>query len=696
MREKSFNVLMAITFILVIIGSVIVIKNSVLAITYKNNIDYSSIDLNKLDEIKSNTEALNKVREVSAVSYEYADGIKILEKLELIKLCPNLERIYICVNGLSLDKTFFNNLSSKKEVSVSIQWGSVDFAGVDNSNITELYLSENKVYNFSNLSNLKSLKILSTDAVDGFYDIDFGRLTRLESLMLKGQKIEDYEKFFSRIKNIKVLGLDCCNLQNSDTNYMKKMTNLQELNLNGTFVSDISFLKELPNLKGVTLPLGVSNLGVLYSMPYLNWISFDGFTETNIDNELVRFFNTNNIIYPEFDTSIKTKIQTIVKSFGFTENTTEREKIEKVTEYVLKNMKSDANMLNNINMSDQEGKATTLDLCVNYGYGVCHYYSTLEYTLLKLVGVEVYYVEGYALFSEKGAPGSHAWNMVRVDGSWYGIDSLWLDDDNNDPTTSDYKKSVWILYYMKNTKTDNLHEWPSNTSSQEYIDKNFALCHRTFNNPQDTVTDKINIVNIAVTVPPTKTTYIQNYEKLDLTGGILTIEYSDKTVDKISLDDKNVKITGFDNTKIGTNSVKVEYKNKVCAFDVKITSKDITKIDIDTLPIKTIYAQNEELDLTGGILKVTYSDGTTDTISMNNENIKVVGFDSSVLGTNTLSITYGEKVTTFDIQIVESVEQVPNSSGNTISINKMLLIILGCIVVSAAVMVPIYIKSKKV
>ena len=85
MREKSFNVLMAITFILVIIGSVIAIKNSVLAITYKNDIDYSSIDLNKLDEIKSNTEALSKVREVSAVSYDESDKEILIEFEEIIE-----------------------------------------------------------------------------------------------------------------------------------------------------------------------------------------------------------------------------------------------------------------------------------------------------------------------------------------------------------------------------------------------------------------------------------------------------------------------------------------------------------------------------------------------------------------------------------------------------------------------------------
>ena len=651
---KKISLMILVVIILQIVLPIFtILNNSIFTLISQAETNYSSIDLNTLEEIKDDLEALSQVSNINVTSHFNNDNEKIIQQLDLVRLCPNIEYIYICANGLNLDKNFFNSLSSTKEITISIQWGSVNFEGISNSNITTLYLSQNKIYNFQELENLVNLKELVTDAVDGFGIIDFEKLNNLESIRLTGQRIEDYEEFFAKIKNVKILSLDCCNLQDSDTSYMKNITELQELNLNGTFVNDITFLKDLPKLKGVTLPLGISNLEVLYEMPYLDWVSFDGYTETNIDNNLVNFFEENNISYPNFDRNIKNKVNTIIESFNFTENTTEYEKIEKVTEYVLKNMKCDQGKLNEIISSEGEGKATTLDFDINYGYGVCHWYSILEYTLLKLVGIDAYYVEGYAIFSENDSPGSHAWNMVRVDENWYGIDSLWIDDDNNDPTTPEYKNSIWRRYYLKYTKIDDLNDWPQYGDQEEYMDKYFALYHRTFNNPQDTITNTINVIEIDVTTYPVKTTYIQNYENLDLAGGILTITYNDKTTDTISLTNENVHTNGFDNTKIGINTITVEYEGKTTTFDVQIISKQAVGIEVTTLPTKNQYIQNYEiLDLAGGILTITYNDKTTDTISLTNENVHTNGFDNTKIGTNTITVEYEGKTTTFDIQIL--------------------------------------------
>lgn len=70
---------------------------------------------------------------------------------------------------------------------------------------------------------------------------------------------------------------------------------------------------------------------------------------------------------------------------------------------------------------------------------VCQGYAAAFYFLAVLSGLDCYLVTG----NTKGGP--HAWNQVKVDGTWYYIDCTW--DDPNDDTISnnDY---VYFRYYL--------------------------------------------------------------------------------------------------------------------------------------------------------------------------------------------------------------------------------------------------------
>lgn len=82
------------------------------------------------------------------------------------------------------------------------------------------------------------------------------------------------------------------------------------------------------------------------------------------------------------------------------------------------------------------------------------------------------------------------------------------------------------------------------------------------------------IKEVQILKNPTKTEYTQNEEELDLSGGILQIIYNDDSKEELSLTNTNIKITGFDNTKIGNNQITVEYQNKKTTFIVSIISKN--------------------------------------------------------------------------------------------------------------------------
>ena len=158
---------------------------------------------------------------------------------------------------------------------------------------------------------------------------------------------------------------------------------------------------------------------------------------------------------------------------------------------------------------------------------------------------------------------------------------------------------------------------------------------------------------IEVTTKPTKTSYIQNYETLNLTGGKIKVTYNDTSTETINMTASGVTVTGFDNTTTGTKTLTVTYKKKTTTFTVSVVAKSVSKIEVTTKPTKTSYIQNyETLNLTGGKIKVTYNDTSTETIDMTNTNVSVTGFSNTTTGTKTLTVSYKNKTTTFTVSVV--------------------------------------------
>ena len=179
----------------------------------------------------------------------------------------------------------------------------------------------------------------------------------------------------------------------------------------------------------------------------------------------------------------------------------------------------------------------------------------------------------------------------------------------------------------------------------------------------------IKLEGIAIESAPTKTTYIQNWETLEISGGKIKLIYSDDSEESIDMNQEGVEVSGFNNSQLGTNTITVTYMEKETTFDVEIVNKSLLSINIDIEPTKTTYIQNsEELDLTGGKLKLTYNDYSNETIDMTANGVEIEGFDNSQLGTNTITVKYGEKEATFEVTIVEkelvsiSIEKTPSKT----------------------------------
>jgi len=158
------------------------------------------------------------------------------------------------------------------------------------------------------------------------------------------------------------------------------------------------------------------------------------------------------------------------------------------------------------------------------------------------------------------------------------------------------------------------------------------------------------ISSIAVTTLPTKTVYAIG-EALDLNGLVVTATYSDNSTGTLNVSAEH--ISGFSSATEGTKTVIVTYNGKTATFTVTVKvavgGKEISSIEITTLPTKTDYVTGDTLDLSGLIVTATYSDGSMGTISVSSENIS--GFNSTTAGEKTITITCEGKTDTFTITV---------------------------------------------
>lgn len=155
--------------------------------------------------------------------------------------------------------------------------------------------------------------------------------------------------------------------------------------------------------------------------------------------------------------------------------------------------------------------------------------------------------------------------------------------------------------------------------------------------------------SIVVSTLPLKTEYLEAKDLLDITGGKITVTYEDG--DTGIMDMTADMISGFSNAVPGQLTLTVNYGGVTDTFEVKILEKSLVSIEVSALPRNMEYLEGRDaLDLYGGLLLLTYDNGTTKEISL--YDAQVTGFDNTVPGEQTLTVSYGGKTTTFTVTIV--------------------------------------------
>ena len=167
------------------------------------------------------------------------------------------------------------------------------------------------------------------------------------------------------------------------------------------------------------------------------------------------------------------------------------------------------------------------------------------------------------------------------------------------------------------------------------------------------VTVRNEVREIGIASAPSKTSYIRG-EELELAGGVITVTYVDGSTENVDMTSEEVEVTGYDRTELGTQTITVSYGGHTAQFEVEVRN-EVTGIALKNTPSKTTYVRGEELDLTGGVITVSYEDGTTTEIDMTSELVETTGYNSSSLGSQTITVSYAGYTTTFDIIVKNEV-----------------------------------------
>lgn len=179
--------------------------------------------------------------------------------------------------------------------------------------------------------------------------------------------------------------------------------------------------------------------------------------------------------------------------------------------------------------------------------------------------------------------------------------------------------------------------------------RNTSVSH-SFSHGEDTECDDCEHIRIlegiAVSCTPVKTTYLEGKDILDVSGGSLTLYYNDGTSGVISI--ISDMVSGFNNALVGPQILTVTYGNFTDTYNVEILEKKLTYIEVTKKPSKLIYLEGDSFDKTGMVVTAYYNNDTSEVVT----DYTISGYTATV-GTQTITVTYGEKVATFSVTVNE-------------------------------------------
>ena len=184
-----------------------------------------------------------------------------------------------------------------------------------------------------------------------------------------------------------------------------------------------------------------------------------------------------------------------------------------------------------------------------------------------------------------------------------------------------------------------------------YSDAEMRKTIRIVNTHLATTNPSKTVQSISMTKQPSRTQYVQG-QALSLEGGKLLVTYSDLTTEEVPL--SLAKVTQYDPSKIGSQTVKITYAGKGLSFDINTIASTLSSISIGKEPTTIEYVKGTtSLDRSNGVLLLHYSGGVIKTMDMTDASITLSGYDKNLLGIQTIKVSYQGLQTEYKITVVK-------------------------------------------
>jgi|GEM_PF-867790 len=435
-------------------NEVVTFKDKNLENAVRNNINKPDGVIYEKD-VKQITELAAQGRDI-----KYLDGIEKLTNLQSVYLYGNnisditplknlreLSGVYLYGNNIS-DITPLKDLKKLTKIYLSINKIS-DITPLEGlTNLQELDLSANNISNIDSLSGLTNLRKLDLENFPGndssknhIKNIDsLYKLVNLEELLLGGNEVSD----ITLLKNLNRLQrLDLESNGISDISSLSELINLQSLCLSDNKISSIDTLKNMCSLKELYLAdnqiASIEPLANLISLKKLNINNNpvkDGSVLAKLSNlesldvgcnlyciePLKQMKNLKEIHAYEIDDlnelyTVYDKAKEIIKNI-IKPGMSDLQKEKAIHDYIVLNTKYDYDNYNNHTLQIWDGNPYGILI---KGTGVCEGYADTTKLLLDMEGIDCIVVTGNAIGSTEG----HAWNIVKIDGKYYQLDTTW-------------------------------------------------------------------------------------------------------------------------------------------------------------------------------------------------------------------------------------------------------------------------------
>lgn len=318
--------------------------------------------------------------------------------------------------------------------------------------------NQKSLSDISNFTNLKKLILENCDLYDLGLIPD-----SIEEIHLSCCEIRDYRGLKDKEKLTKIVlegienGIVLDNLKNENVTWLtingvdryllgtlSVLPNLEYLKINYTSLDNLDCLKDNKKIKKLIIPnnlltdvsilygseietLDISNNSIneidLSQFPNLNTIFVTG-NYALYTQEFLNYCDEHNIhtdiTQEDIDNIIS--IKKIIDSLDL-DGKTDLEKESIIYEYVLNHMEYD-------DKTTEESNYNPITTALT-GKGVCYAYAEFFKALCNAAGINVYTITGLGKqnFFIKG---SHAWNLVEIDGQYYLCDPTWSDAIRND------------------------------------------------------------------------------------------------------------------------------------------------------------------------------------------------------------------------------------------------------------------------